>query len=227
MMIQGVIFDVDGTLVDSVDLHARCWKEAFKKFDRPVDFDQVRRLIGKGGDQLIPSILSQADQKAFGEELDTFRTKLWKAEYAAEVRPFAGVRELFEALKSRGVRIALGSSAKEDELQTYLDLLKIRDLVDVKTTSDDAELSKPHPDIFEAALDKLATEKQLTRVVGDTPFDVRAANKLDLSTVAVLCGGFPEDELRAVGAIEVFRDPRDLHAQLDRWAGEQERPTAH
>ncbi|MFL5319566.1 MAG: HAD family hydrolase [Myxococcaceae bacterium] len=220
-MIEAVIFDVDGTLVDSVDLHAECWKQAFEKFDRPVPFDQVRRLIGKGGDQLIPSILSAEDQKAFGEELDAFRSKLWKKDFASKVKPFPCVRELFLALKKQNVRIALGSSAKKQELETYEKLVNVQDLVDVRATSDDAELSKPAPDIFEAVMAKLRTDPKRTRVIGDTPYDVRAATRASLETVAVLCGGFPQEELLAVGAKAVFRDPCELLSQLDRWAGGQ------
>ena len=220
-MIEAVIFDVDGTLVDSVDLHAECWKQAFHKFGRPVPFDQVRRLIGKGGDQLIPSILSAEDQKKFGEQLDEYRSKLWKEQFASKVRPFAQVKELFTALKERGLKLALGSSAKSEELQTYEKLLGVEKLVDVRTTSDDADQSKPEPDIFEAVMKKLTANKADTRVVGDTPYDVRAANRADLKTVGLLCGGFPEEELKAAGAIAIFRDPSDLLRDLDRWVGSQ------
>lgn len=217
-MLEAVIFDVDGTLVDSVDLHAECWKQAFEKYDVHVDFDQVRRLIGKGGDELIPSVISAEQQKSFGEEMNEFRSKLWKDDFASKVKPFPLVRELFEALKKNRIQIALGSSAKSEELKTYEKMLGVDGLVDARVTSDDVEKSKPAPDIFEAAMKKLKTAHARTRVVGDTPYDVRAANRAELQTVAVLCGGFPESELLAAGAVALFRDPKDLLAQLDRWA---------
>lgn len=217
-MLEAVIFDVDGTLVDSVDLHAECWKQAFEKFGKPVPFDQVRRLIGKGGDQLLPSILSAEEMKAFSEPLDKHRSELWKRAFIDKVTPFPDVKKLFGALKSKGIRVALGSSGKTTELEHYEKLLGISGLFDVRVTSDDADNSKPEPDIFDAAMKKLETRRELTRVVGDTPYDVRAANRAELKTVAVLCGGFPQDELRASGAAQVFRDPSHLLSQLEKWA---------
>lgn len=217
-MLEAVIFDVDGTLIDSVDLHAECWKQAFEKFGKPVPFDQVRRLIGKGGDQLMPSILSQEEMKKLSEPLNEFRSALWKREFIDKVRPFAQVKELFQALRERKIQVALGSSGKTAELEQYEKLLGIEELFDVRVTSDDADNSKPEPDIFDAAMKKLTSRRELTVVIGDTPYDVRAANRAALKTIAVLCGGFPEDELRATGAVEVFRDPSDLLRRLDEWA---------
>ena len=210
-MINFVIFDIDGTLVDSVDLHARAWQEAFAHFGKDFPFERVRYQIGKGGDQLMPVFLSEEELGRFGEELEKYRGELYKREYLPRVKGFPRVRELFERVRADGKQIALASSAKGDELATYKELARIEDLVQEETSADDAEKSKPHPDIFHAALgrlDGLSPEEVI--VVGDTPYDAEAAGKIPLRTVGLLCGGFPEAELRAAGCIAIFRDPADL-----------------
>ena len=147
-MIKAVIFDVDGTLVDSVDLHARAWQEAFAHFGKQFDFGSVRSQIGKGGDQLMPVFLSKEELEEFGEELEEYRGELFKREYLSQVKGFPKVRELFQRIKDEGLRLALASSAKGDELKAYKERARIEDLVEEETSSDDAEKSKPYPDIF-------------------------------------------------------------------------------
>ncbi|HEX8163227.1 MAG TPA: HAD family hydrolase [Pyrinomonadaceae bacterium] len=215
-MSRAVIFDVDGTLVDSVDLHARAWQEAFRKFGREVEFERVRHEIGKGGDQLMPVFFSAEELDKFGDEMEKHRGEIYKRAYLPHVRPFPKVRELFERIRRDGNRVALASSAKEDELGVYKDLANISDLVEEETSKDDVAKSKPHPDIFAAALARLgdATAARAV-VVGDTPWDAKAAGKINLKTVGVLCGGFPEAELRAAGCVAVFRDPADLLARYE------------
>src|SRR2546423_325184 len=154
-MIKAVIFDIDGTLVDSVDLHAQAWKETFKEYGKDVPYQQVRHQIGKGGDQLLPVFFSKEELEEFGEEMEEHRSKLFMREYLPRVRPFPKVRELFERIKAEGKQIALASSAKDDELKAYKKIAGIEDLVEEETSADDADKSKPHPDIFKAALDKL------------------------------------------------------------------------
>ncbi|HEV7905641.1 MAG TPA: HAD family hydrolase [Pyrinomonadaceae bacterium] len=215
-MLKAIIFDIDGTLVDSVDLHARAWQESFRKFGREVAFEKVRHQIGKGGDQLLPVFFSEAELERFGEELEKYRGELFKREYLSQVRPFPQVRELFERIRHDGTRIALASSAKKDELKTYKEIARITDLVEEETSADDADKSKPHPDIFEAALDSLGDVRaDEAIVIGDTPYDAEAAGKIKLRTIGVLCGGFPETELRAAGCTDIFRDPADLLARYD------------
>jgi HAD superfamily hydrolase (TIGR01509 family) len=215
-MIKAVIFDVDGTLVDSVDLHAQAWKETFKEFGKDVPYQQVRHQIGKGGDQLLPVFFSKEELEEFGEKMEEHRSRLFKREYLPRVRPFPKVRELFERIKADGKKIALASSAAEDELKAYKKIADIADLVEEATSADDAEKSKPHPDIFQAALEKLGeVEKSKVIVVGDTPYDAEAAGKVGLRTIGVLCGGFPETELRSAGANLIFQDPADLLAHYD------------
>jgi HAD superfamily hydrolase (TIGR01549 family) len=215
-MIKAVIFDIDGTLVDSVDLHAEAWQEAFRHFGREVPFEKVRHQIGNGGDQLMPVFFSRAELDEFGDAMEEYRGEIYKRDYLSRVRSFPDVRPLFERIKQDGNRIALASSAKKEELAAYKKLARIEDLVEEETSADDAEKSKPHPDIFEAALAQLgdidATEAV---VVGDTPYDAEAAGKINLRTIGVLCGGFPEQELRAAGCIRIYRDPSDLLARYD------------
>jgi HAD superfamily hydrolase (TIGR01509 family) len=210
-MSDAVIFDVDGTLVDSVDLHAEAWAEAFQKYGLQVNGRQVRPQIGKGGDQLMPVFLSKEQLEKFGEELDKYRSDLFKKKYLSRVKGFPKVRELFLRLRADGKRIALASSAKGDELKHYKQIAGIEDLVDEETSSDDAESSKPEPDIFEAALKRLGqVNPSRCAVVGDTPYDAIAAKRAGVTTVGVLCGGFPEHDLREAGCVEIYRDPADL-----------------
>ena len=215
-MIKAVIFDIDGTLVDSVDLHAQAWKEAFKHFGKDIPYQQVRRQIGKGGDQLMPVFFSKEELEEFGEEMEEYRGKLFKRDYLPRVRAFPSVRELFQRIKEDGKRIALASSAKEEELAAYKKIAEIEDLVEEETSADDADKSKPHPDIFKAVLDRLEDVSAAEAVViGDTPYDAEAAGKLRLRTIGVRCGGFPEEELLAAGAIAVYDGPADLLARYD------------
>ena len=215
-MIKAVIFDIDGTLVDSVDLHAQAWKEAFKKYGKDIPFQQVRHQIGKGGDQLMPVFFSREELDEFGEEIEEYRSDLYKRDFLPRVRSFPLVRELFERIKADDKRIALASSAKEDELSVYKKIARIGDLIEEETSADDAEKSKPHPDIFKAALGQLSgISKDEAVVIGDTPYDAEAAGKLRIRTLGVLCGGFPERELRAAGCMDIYSDPADLLARYD------------
>ena len=214
-MAKAVIFDVDGTLVDSVDAHAHAWQRTFARYGYDIPFERVRHQIGKGGDQLMPVFLPKELVAQQGEQIERERLELFKREYLPSIRAFPKVRELFQRLKVEGKRIVLASSAKGEELETYKRIAHIEDLVDEATSSDDAERSKPHPDIFEAALAKLGGLKASDAVVvGDTPYDAEAAGRAGLRTVGLLCGGFPLEELRAAGCIGIFRDPADLLEHL-------------
>ena len=215
-MIKAVIFDIDGTLVDSVDLHARAWQETFKHFGKEIPYEQVRHQIGKGGDQLMPVFFSQEELDEFGEKMEKHRGELYTRDYLPRVCAFPRVRELFLKIRADGKRLALASSAKEEELGVYKKIARIEDLVEEETSADDADKSKPHPDIFKAALDRLSDIEPLEAiVVGDTPYDAQAAGKISLRTLGVLCGGFPEAELRAVGCIQIYQDPADLLARYE------------
>lgn len=208
---RAAIFDIDGTLLDSVDLHARAWVEAFAQFGVETDPAKVRSQIGKGGDELMPVFLPRERIEREGDTIEAFRSDLFKRKYLPQVRPFPGVRALFERLRAEGLTITLASSGKRAEVERYTEILEIGDLVDVSTSSDDADRSKPHPDIFEAALTKLDRGSSDTiHVIGDTPYDAEAAGKAGLPTIGLLCGGFPEADLSAAGCVAIFRDPQDL-----------------
>jgi beta-phosphoglucomutase-like phosphatase (HAD superfamily) len=215
-MIKAAIFDVDGTLIDSVDLHAAAWVEVLRHFGIDVAFGDVRSQIGKGGDQLLPVFVSA--QRLADEEqiISDFRSDLFERQYLPRVRAFPGVPALFQRVRLGGMKIALASSGKADEVENYARIAAVTDLIDLATTADDVKRSKPEPDIFEAALAKLAPlSAGESIVIGDTPWDVIAAKKAGLRTIGMLCGGFPEDDLRDAGAIAIFKDPEDLFARYD------------
>ena len=216
-MIAGVIFDIDGTLVDSVDLHAKAWQEAFADFAHAIGFAALRSQIGKGGDELKPVFLSKDELAEDGEALETHRERLFKAKYLGQVKPFPQVVDLFERLRADGIKTVLASSAKADELAAYKRIAGIENLVDVATSSSDVDKSKPHPDIFEAALSRLGAGPSAALVIGDAPYDAEAAGKAGLKTIGVLCGGFAEAELRKAGCAAIYADPADLLRRYDDW----------
>ncbi|MGZ4788783.1 MAG: HAD family hydrolase [Terriglobales bacterium] len=216
MAVTAAIFDIDGTLVDSVDLHARAWQEAFRHFGYDIPFEKIRHEIGKGSDKLIPDLLGQEEARRVFNDLDKFRNDLWKTKYLPQVKPFPKVRELFQRILRDGKRIVLASSAKGDELKNYKEIAQIDDLIQDEISSDDVDKSKPSPDVVEAALAKLNHPDPATVVmVGDTPWDAVAAAKARVKTIGMLCGGFPEQELRAAGCIAIYRDPADLLANYE------------
>jgi HAD superfamily hydrolase (TIGR01509 family) len=213
-MPKAAIFDLDGTLLDSVDLHALAWHEAMVKFGHDVSFEQARSQIGKGGDKLMPEFLSAADRKDHGKELEEWRSNRFKTEYLPLVRPFSAVPDLLKRVRDAGLRVAIGSSAKKNELDEYLDIARIADLIDVKTSSDDAEESKPAPDIFEVVLKKLGIAGTDAVAIGDSPYDAAAAGKANIATIGVLCGGFTEASLREAGCTDVHPGPAALFARF-------------
>jgi HAD superfamily hydrolase (TIGR01509 family) len=164
----------------------------------------------------MPVFLSQNDIATWGDELEEHRGALLKERYLPRLKAFPGVRALFERVLAHGLRIALASSAKEDELETYKRVADIEPLIEEQTSSDDADKSKPHPDIFLAALKRLGDlSPEDVIVVGDTPYDAEAAGKAGLRTIGLLCGGFTEQGLRNAGCIAIYKDPADLLAQYD------------
>lgn len=214
-MVKAAIFDIDGTLVDSVDLHAQAWKEAFKNFGKDIPYQQIRHQIGKGDDQLMPVFFTPDELEEFGDRMENFRGELFKREFLPRVRSFPKVRELFQRIKDDGKAIALASSAKAEDLKVYKRITHIEDLLAEEASSDDAARSKPHPDIFRVALDKLGREASEVIAIGDTPYDAEAAGKLGIRTIGMRSGGFPEVELRSAGCVAIYDDPADLLAQYE------------
>ena len=215
-MIEAVIFDIDGTIVDSVDLHARAWQRTFAKFGKNILFEAIRSQIGKGADQLLPVYFSKEELEQFGEAMESYRGELFKKEFLPKVKGFPKVRELFERIKQDKIQIALASSAKKDELKKYKEIAQIDDLIESETSSDNVERSKPCSDIFDAALQQLgnvAPGKVI--VVGDTPYDAEAATKANVNSIGLLSGGWTQHQLRRSGCIAIYRDPADLLARYE------------
>ncbi|HWB61636.1 MAG TPA: HAD family hydrolase [Chthoniobacteraceae bacterium] len=216
MSAKAVLFDVDGTLVDSVDYHAEAWQHTLEHFGYPQPFEAVRAQIGKGGDQLLPVFLPKDEIEKHGKEIEKYRRTLFQQYFFHRVRPFPGVRPLFERLMGDGWVPALASSAKEDELHRYKEICRISDLLKTETTSEDVEQSKPHPDIFRAAMKRLGNVRPRDCVViGDSPYDAQAARKAKIRAVGFLCGGFEEEKLRAAGCEEIYKHPADLLEQYE------------
>jgi HAD superfamily hydrolase (TIGR01509 family) len=214
-MIRAVLFDLDGTLVDSNELHVQAWLETFRHFGKEIPIERLREQIGKGGDEYLPEFLTETELRESGSQIDEYRGELFKKTYLSEVRPFPKVRELFERVRQDGKKIALASSGKEQEVRHYEKIAGIEGLSDSLTTADQVAHSKPKPDVFVAALRTLGHLLPEEAVaIGDTPYDVRAAKKIGVPIIGLLCGGFPEDVLLDEGACAMFRDPADL---LDRY----------
>lgn len=207
---RAAIFDLDGTLVDSNEFHVLAWQETFRHFGKEIPIERLREQVGKGGDQYLPVFLNEPEMRKFGDEADKLHGEIFKKKYLPEVKPFPKVRELFERLRADGKKIALASSGKDDEVQHYEKLLGIEQLIDCRTTSDHVRHSKPYADVFVAALNSLKLPASDAVAIGDTPYDVEAAKKIELQIIGVLCGGFSEDVLRDEGAAAIYRDPADL-----------------
>lgn len=206
-MIKAVIFDIDGTLIDSNDAHAETFIKAFKQFGKTVSFEDLKCLIGMGADDILEKFLKQNEIEDFGKDLLEYRKEIFLKDYLPSIKVFPKTRKLFEKLISDKKQTALASSAGEDELKEYKKLLNIDDLIGEETNADDAEEAKPEPDIFLAALDKLKeVEKENVLIIGDTPYDAEASTKANLKIIGVESGGWSRDELLKTGCSEVYRD---------------------
>lgn len=213
-MAATVILDVDGTLVDSNGAHARAWVDAFAAHGITVAFEPVRRAIGMGGDKLMPAVAGIEEDSALGRQVSEARGRIFKEQYLPHIRSFNGTRALVERFAADGYTLAVASSAKEDELTPLLDIASVTSLVPHQTSSDDAEESKPDPDIVAAALKQAKAAPADAIMLGDTPYDVEAATRAGVRMVGLECGGWRREDLR--GAIEVYADPADLLAKYGR-----------
>lgn len=219
MPVKAAIFDVDGTLIDSVDLHAKAWQEAMRQFGKEVAWEDIRSQIGKGGDQIIPHYFGEQEARRIEHDLKECEKQTYRSRYLAQARPFPKVRELFEKIRGAGLKTALATSSPEDQLQHNKQLAQITDLVDAESNADDAEKSKPHPDIFEAVLQRLGDVAASQCIaIGDSPYDAEAARRAGMRAIGFLSGGFPEDWLRKAGCVEIYQGPEDLLRHLDQSA---------
>jgi HAD superfamily hydrolase (TIGR01549 family) len=210
--IEVALLDIDGTLLDSTYHHSLAWGRAFAKAGHPVPLWKLHRHIGMGGDRLIPAVTSDEVAEELGDRLK----ELHKAAYDElidETRLLDGSRELLEGLHGAGLRVVLASSSQPEHARHPLELLDADDRVDAWTTSEDAEESKPDPELLEKALARVEGSRAL--MIGDSVWDVYAAAEVDIPTIGLLSGGFGEDELRQAGAVAVYEDPADLLAHLD------------
>ncbi len=208
------ILDIDGTLVDTNYHHTIAWARAFRRYEIDVALWRIHRHIGMGGDQVVTSLCGESVEDEHGDDLRAAESEEY-GRLIGEVRPMEGARALIAALKERGHTVVLASSAKEDEVDAYLDLLDARELADAWTTSADVESTKPAPDLVKAALDRAGEDASGAVMVGDTPWDVKAALKAGVETITVVTGGFSEQELTEAGAVAVFESVAELCEQLD------------
>ena len=213
--LRAVLFDVDGTLVDSNDAHAHAWEDVFREEGYAARFADVRPLIGMGGDKLLPKAIGVDADSERGKALGERRKEIFKQRYLPRLRPFPGARALLERLRAAGLTLVVATSAQEDELAGLLDAAGVADLFAETTSSSDADSSKPDPDIIRAALKRAGpgVAPSAALMVGDTPYDVEAASRAGVGTVAVRSGGWDDAALR--GAVAVFADVADILARYD------------
>ncbi|GAA0318475.1 HAD hydrolase-like protein [Kineococcus aurantiacus] len=209
------VLDVDGTLVDTNYQHALAWFRAFRRFDLTLPVWRLHRAIGMGGDQLVRAVAGEEFDAEHGDDA----RDAWTEEFAPllpEVQPFAGARDLLAELRSRGWKVVLASSGKADQVDAYLDLLDARELCDGWTTSEDAEATKPAPDLLQSALGKVSGRAGV--LLGDSTWDCEAAGNAGMPSLAVRTGGFSVEELTGAGAAAVFDSLPALLDGLDRTA---------
>ncbi|HEX8390236.1 MAG TPA: HAD family hydrolase [Candidatus Saccharimonadales bacterium] len=210
-MIKGILFDVDGTLVDSNVAHASAWVEAFAEHNITVEHETVLRLIGMGGDKLLSSIDdSLSDESGLGKTIAERRKAIFIDTYMDDLEPTPGSRDLVVAVQRAGLKTVVASSASQQELGGLLKAAQVDDLLTEVTTSDDAENSKPDPDIIHAALATINLPADEVIMIGDTPYDIEAATKAGVACIAVLSGGWKETDL--TGAKAVYKDTADILA---------------
>ena len=212
-MPPAAILDVDGTLVDTNYQHALAWYRAFRRHGIVLPIWRIHRHIGMGGDQVVAALCGRDVEEEMGDDVRAAEKELY-AELIGEVEPLDGARVLIERLKDRGHAVVLASSAKEEEVDHYLDLLDARELADGWTTSADVEATKPEPDLVQAAIEKAgATDGAV--LIGDSTWDCEAAKRAGIRTLGVLTGGFSEEELREAGASAVFSSLPELCARIE------------
>jgi HAD superfamily hydrolase (TIGR01509 family) len=212
--VRGVILDIDGTLLDSNAEHAEAWSDALAEHGYYIDASRIRPLIGMGGDKVLPTLIGLSEESPTGRKISRRRGEIFRAKYLPRIRPFPQVRDLVERLEREGRTIVVASSASKEDLRALLEKAGVRDLLDGETSSDDAERSKPDPDIVHAAMEKLDLPPERVVMIGDTPYDVEAATRAGIRTIALRSGGcWTDPELH--GATAIYSNPADLLAHLD------------
>lgn len=221
-MSAGILFDVDGTLVDTSYLHTVCWWQALRQLDVDVPMAHIHRAIGMGSDRILDHLLKASDSRTHREELDddeqlalhTAKKTLYST-YWDRLRPLPGAPQLLRACAKAGLSVVLASSASKSELEKLRATLDCDDVLSAATSSADAESSKPAPDILQAALEQSGLDAADVVFVGDSVWDVEAAGKLKIPCIGLSSGGLAADELLRAGAVECYESPRDLHENLE------------
>jgi HAD superfamily hydrolase (TIGR01509 family) len=214
-MVKAVLCDIDGTLVDSNWLHAEAWQRAFAEMGIVLDREEVRRQIGKGGDELIPVFVPWWKRDAVEEPLKRYREWIFREDFLPKVKALPKVREFADELKRRGIKFALASSSKKADLEDYKRIMQVEDLLDEATSADDVDRAKPHPDVFSAALKRLGLKAKDCIALGDTPYDAEAAGKAGLRTIGVETGGWRHQELMDAGCVEAYSSVAELLQRID------------
>ncbi len=211
--VQAAILDIDGTLINSNDAHARAWVDALAEVQIQVEFADVRRCIGMGGDKLLPAVANIEQDSEVGRKVGRRRGELFKTQHLPRLKAFPRVRDLLLRMQQNGLALAVATSAKKEELEPFLALANVHDLIENRASSSDARSSKPDPDIVQAALVKLGLAPERVIMIGDTPYDVEAASRAGVRSIALRCGG--RSDLDLAGALAIYDDPADLLAQYD------------
>ena len=213
MALQGVIFDVDGTLVDSNDAHAQSWVDTFAEAGYEVPFEVVRPLIGMGADKLLPKTIGIRHDSEQGKKLIKRRSEIFRERYLPNLRPLPGARGLVLRVRDDGLKAIVATSAKDEELKGLLKAADVDDLMEEKATASDAKRSKPDPDIVEAAIEESGLPSSNAVMIGDTPYDVEAATRAGVRIIAFRSGGWDDASLK--GAAQIYDGPADLLAHYD------------
>ncbi len=211
--LRAVILDVDGTLIDSNAAHAQAYVDAGKELGYAIDFEKVRRLIGMGGDKLLPRAVGLQEDSEEGSRITERKKEIFRERYLPTLKPTPGARQLLHRLRDDGVKLVVATSAKKDEMKGLVEQAGIADLIQDATSASDAEESKPDPDIVQAALDQADFPTEQVVMIGDTPYDVEAATRAGVRIIGVRTGGWGDEDLR--GALAVYEDPADLLEHYD------------
>jgi HAD superfamily hydrolase (TIGR01509 family) len=212
-MVRAVIFDVDGTLIDSNDAHAQAWVQAMAESGRHVEFARVRPLIGMGGDKLLPEVTGISIDSPEGKSIARRRREIFARDFLPHLQPTRGAQRLLEWLRDDRKTLVVATSAEEDEVEGLLRVAGASKMFDSTASSDDAERSKPDPDIVAAALERSKCPASETIMIGDTPYDIEAARRAGIEIIALRSGGWVDSELR--GAVAIYDDPADLLEHYD------------
>jgi HAD superfamily hydrolase (TIGR01509 family) len=216
IMLKAVLCDLDGTLLDSNAFHAEAWQRTLAKFGYQASFEDLVKQIGKGGQYLLPCFVPTDRLPSIEKEISAYRKQLFHREYLDRIVPFADARRLLERMRQQGLRIAVATSSEKEDLEALKTILKIHDLIEEDATADDADKPKPEPDIFTAALKSLNLCPNESLALGDTPWDVEAAKKAGVNTVAVQSGGWRREDLLDAGAVAVYADAADILRNFDK-----------